>query len=67
MAGQEPPTTHDTYRTCEASCTHDLARGVLVSELLTREGPYPDSNPLLTTAPVGAASVLRALVVPAAS
>jgi hypothetical protein len=40
---------------------------VLVSELLTTEGPFPDSNPLLTTAPVGAASVLRALVVPAVS
>ena len=66
MAGQEPTKTHDAYRTCEQSCTHDLARGVLVSELISAEGPFPDSNPLMSTGPI-AASVLRALVVPAAS
>ena len=58
---------NDAYRTCEGSCTHDLARGVLVSELINDEGPYPDSNPLLGTPPIAAAAVLRALIVPAAS
>lgn len=43
---------HDPYRRCEASCTHDLARGVLVSELLASDGPFPDSHPLLTFRPI---------------
>ena len=29
---------HDPYRGCEKDCTHDLARGVLVSELLCGDG-----------------------------
>ena len=38
---------HDPYRNCEHSCTHDLARGVLVyDELLDHEGPF--EVPLLT-------------------
>ncbi len=56
---------YDAYRTCEGSCTHDLARGVLISELLGREGPYPDSHPLLTT-PRPILSVQRPLVAPVA-
>ncbi len=47
MAAAVAP-VHDPYGGCEGSCTHDLARGVLVSELLGQEGPYPDSHPLLT-------------------
>ncbi len=31
----------DPYRQCDGSCTHDLGRGVLVSELLSRDGPFP--------------------------
>lgn len=31
----------DPYRRCPESCVHDLARGVLVDELLDRDGPYP--------------------------
>jgi len=67
MTAAEAPNSYDTYRTCEGSCTHDLARGVLVSDLLNDEGPYPDSHPLLSTPPIGAASVLRTLIVPAVS
>jgi len=26
---------------CETGCSHDLARGVLTSELLGKDGPYP--------------------------
>lgn len=49
MATAQVASVHDPYGGCEGSCTHDLARGVLVSELLGEEGPYPDSHPLLTT------------------
>ncbi len=49
MAAAQITPVHDPYGGCEGSCTHDLARGVLVSELLGEEGPYPDSHPLLTT------------------
>ncbi len=38
---------HDPYRRCEEVCTHDLSRGVLVSELLSGPGPHPDAHPLL--------------------
>jgi hypothetical protein len=48
MATAQVAPVHDPYGGCEGSCTHDLARGVLVSELLGQEGPYPDSHPLLT-------------------
>ena len=48
MTAAQVAPAHDPYGGCEGSCTHDLARGVLVSELLGQEGPYPDSHPLLT-------------------
>ena len=33
---------HDPYRHCETKgCTHDLAKGVLLSELLGGDGPFP--------------------------
>jgi hypothetical protein len=38
---------HDPYRRCEEVCTHDLTRGILVSELLSDDGPHPDTHPLL--------------------
>ncbi len=41
----------DQYRRCVESCTHDLARGVLLAELQGKEdGPY--ESPFLKT-PVG--------------
>ncbi len=49
MTTEPQPPAHDPYGGCEKICTHDLARGVLVSELLDEEGPYPNSHPLLTT------------------
>jgi hypothetical protein len=58
---------HDPYRRCEGSCTHDLARGVLVSELLDGDGPFPDSHPLLTFRPVMVRTVRPAVPMPAAS
>jgi hypothetical protein len=38
------PKIHDPYKHCESAegCTHDLVRGVLVSELLSGDGPFPD-------------------------
>jgi hypothetical protein len=35
------PRTADPYRRCEESCTHDLAAGVLIRELLRVDGPHP--------------------------
>ena len=35
---------HDPYRRCEDQCNHDLARGILVSELLSGDGPHPPSH-----------------------
>ena len=49
----------DQYRNCEDECTHDLARGITRAEL-QRPGPYPDSNPLMSTGPI-AAGILAAL------
>jgi len=34
-------TTFDPYRRCEDGCSHDLARGVLLSDLRDGDGPYP--------------------------
>jgi hypothetical protein len=34
----------DPYRRCEDHCTHDLARGVTLAELLNADGPHPDSH-----------------------
>lgn len=31
----------DPYAPCEAGCTHDLTTGILLSELLDRDGPFP--------------------------
>ena len=58
---------HDPYRRCEGSCTHDLARGVLVTELLAGDGPYPDSHPLLTFRPLISRSAQPGLEMQAAS
>lgn len=58
---------HDPYRRCEGSCTHDLARGVLVSELLAADGPFPDSHPLLTFRPVVVRSTVPSMEIAAAS
>jgi hypothetical protein len=34
-------TANDPFRFCDADgCTHDLSMGVLVSELLDRDGPH---------------------------
>ncbi|HHC07730.1 MAG TPA: hypothetical protein ENK55_03330 [Actinobacteria bacterium] len=38
---------HDPYRRCEQVCTHDLSAGVLVTDLLSGRGPYPETHPLL--------------------
>ena len=57
---------HDPYRRCDEVCTHDLARAVVVADLLSQDGTYPDAHPLLvfrsfparterTEAPVAAA------------
>jgi len=35
---------HDPYRRCEDQCNHDLARGILVSDLLSGDGPHPPSH-----------------------
>ena len=37
----EQPPMYDAYRNCERSCTHDLARGVLTSDL-DHDGPCAD-------------------------
>ena len=36
---------YDPYRRCHHSCNHDCARGVLVSELLERDGGWPQDVP----------------------
>ena len=41
----DPPPI-DPYARCEGSCTHDLARGVLVDELNEKDGPYVETVPL---------------------
>ena len=35
------PSTPDPYARCDEGCTHDLARGVLLEELLGGDGPFP--------------------------
>lgn len=46
---------HDPYAKCETLCTHDVGRGVLLSEVLGDEdGPYPDRwNGWGNRAPIG--------------
>jgi hypothetical protein len=34
----------DPYLRCETHCNHDLSRGVLVSDLMADDGPYPPSQ-----------------------
>ena len=42
----------DPYRNCEDDCPHTgLARGVTLDDL-QHPGPYPDSNPLMSTGPI---------------
>ncbi len=41
----------DPYRSCEQRCSHDLGDGVLLSELLGSDGPYPPGYWLVTLAP----------------
>ncbi len=33
--------SYDPYRSCQEGCNHDLAPGVLVSDLLHGDGPAP--------------------------
>ena len=40
----------DPYGRCERHCNHDLARGVLIAELLDDDGPYPPSHLLVNLA-----------------
>ncbi len=35
------PRPYDPYRSCQEGCNHDLAPGVLVSDLLNGDGPAP--------------------------
>lgn len=39
---------YERYARCEQGCNHDVARGVLISELLGGDGPYPTQSSLLT-------------------
>ena len=49
----------DPYRNCERVCTHDLARGVTLAELLGGDGPF---DPLGGRQPrLGAGSILTNL------
>jgi hypothetical protein len=48
--------TPDPYADCERVCTHDLAQGVLLSELLGGDGPAP---PVWAPAGPGGGIVLR--------
>jgi hypothetical protein len=41
----------DPYHSCERHCTHDLGQGVLISELLGGDGPYPPGYMLVSLAP----------------
>jgi hypothetical protein len=54
----EPP-VFDAYKSCETACSHDLARGVLVADLLREDGIYEAS--FLDVRPV-VPSVLAALL-----
>ena len=57
----------DAFKSCEqfdangdSVCTHDTAAAVLVTDLRKREGPWPNSNPLMSTGPI-AVGILAAL------
>ena len=49
----------DPYRKCEETCTHDLARGVMVADLCSRDGP---EEPMIWAPIPAAAAVLTRLV-----
>ena len=57
----EPVPVHDAYRSCEDDCTHDLAFGVLKSDL--RDGDGPETPrwvlPIIGVTPAGAATWIR--------
>ncbi len=53
----DDPPPLDPYRRCEGDCAHDLARGVLIMELIEKDGPYPGTVSL----DAGAAFVIAAL------
>lgn len=38
---------YDPYRTCPQTCNHDLAPGVLVSDLMRGDGPNPSLELML--------------------
>jgi hypothetical protein len=48
MAADQPS---DPYRSCEHHCSHELGSGVLLSELLGRDGPHPPGYMLVALAP----------------
>jgi hypothetical protein len=41
LVAREQDVTYDPYRSCESTCTHDTARGVLTSDL-SHDGPFAD-------------------------
>ncbi len=56
---------YDPYRSCQEGCNHDLAPGVLVSDLLSGDGPSPSltlvfghvqARPVAVTPPAPAAA-----------
>ena len=49
----EPERLYDAYRSCGNSCTHDLARGVLTSQLRGGDGP---EKPVWDTVGMGLAA-----------
>lgn len=59
MATDEQLAMHDPYRRCEKTCSHDLVRGLLVEELLSSDGPYPDEHPLLSFRPLRASQAVE--------
>lgn len=48
----------DPFRQCEESCTHDLASGVSIRDLLSRDGPQPGAHHTL------APGAVRAVLLP---
>jgi hypothetical protein len=41
----------DPFRACRTACNHDLSRGVLVSDLLSGDGPHSASMLLVSLSP----------------
>ena len=67
MTAADDHAIHDPYTRCESSCSHDLARGITVVELLAADGPYPDAHPLLTFRPIRRTPQPPPVAIPAAS